>query len=142
MTDETVMHECWSCGVRFWITKRLDDCRRQDKRTFYCPNGHGANFGKSEADKVREQLDAMRRERDRLKQNEAYYEQTLGRRDEEVREAKREKAALKRQLKKTHTRISAGVCPCCNRQFVNLQRHMASKHAGFSAEPVQQEQAA
>lgn len=29
-----------------------------------------------------------------------------------------------RKLKRIHN----GVCPCCNRSFVNLQRHMKTKH--------------
>lgn len=35
-----------------------------------------------------------------------------------------------------------GVCPCCNRTFSDLQRHMASKHKGFAAEEVTAPEAA
>ncbi len=28
-------------------------------------------------------------------------------------------------------RIKAGVCPCCNRSFKNVRRHMASQHPDF-----------
>lgn len=30
-------------------------------------------------------------------------------------------------------RVRRGVCPCCNRYFENLQRHMESKHADYAA---------
>jgi hypothetical protein len=32
-------------------------------------------------------------------------------------------------------RIQSGVCPCCNRTFENLGRHMKSKHPAFDYEP-------
>lgn len=28
--------------------------------------------------------------------------------------------------------VGAGVCPCCNRTFKNLARHMAGQHPGFT----------
>jgi hypothetical protein len=33
----------------------------------------------------------------------------------------------KRQLE----RVASGVCPCCNRSFVNLRRHMKTQHPEF-----------
>jgi hypothetical protein len=29
-------------------------------------------------------------------------------------------------------RIKHGVCPCCNRTFLNLQRHMTTQHPSFN----------
>jgi hypothetical protein len=29
------------------------------------------------------------------------------------------------------------VCPCCNRTFENLARHMNSKHRGYAAESAE-----
>jgi hypothetical protein len=41
-----------------------------------------------------------------------------------------EQARLKaeRKTKRIEKRIHAGVCPCCNRTFQNLARHMNTKH--------------
>jgi hypothetical protein len=33
-------------------------------------------------------------------------------------------------------RAVAGVCPCCNRHFRELERHMASKHPKYASEPM------
>jgi hypothetical protein len=32
-------------------------------------------------------------------------------------------------------RIGNGVCPCCNRSFTNLRRHMTTKHPEYPKEP-------
>jgi hypothetical protein len=124
MPEGTVFHECWNCGVRFWLTSRQDECRRQDKRAFYCPNGHPSSYTESEADKVRAELAKVRLERDRLKQNEAWLEDRI--------------AASRKEAERLRKRAAAGVCPCCNRSFANLKRHMSGKHAGYVAEPVQE----
>jgi hypothetical protein len=35
---------CANCGVTFGITDTLNDLRRKDHDTFYCPNGHANHF--------------------------------------------------------------------------------------------------
>ena len=44
-------HDCAQegCGVSFWITVGYGARRRQDKKGFYCPNGHSL-FYKGETD--------------------------------------------------------------------------------------------
>ena len=42
--------------------------------------------------------------------------------------------AAKGQISKLKKRASAGVCPCCNRSFQNLRRHMGNKHPEFVGE--------
>ena len=44
------------CGITFALENEYDDRRRADGTSFYCPNGHQMSYGKSEADKLREQL--------------------------------------------------------------------------------------
>ena len=50
----------------------------------------------------------------------------------EAKHATRRMAAAKGELTKMKKRVGNGVCPCCNRQFVNLQRHMATQHPGYA----------
>lgn len=38
---------------------------------------------------------------------------------------------------RTRNRIANGVCPCCDRSFTNLQRHMASKHPDYAHAPAE-----
>lgn len=41
------------CGVPFQVTDGFDARRREDHRTFYCPNGHSMSFtGKSDKQKL------------------------------------------------------------------------------------------
>lgn len=35
------------------------------------------------------------------------------------------------QRDRDRRRVAAGVCPCCNRSFQNLARHMAGQHPGY-----------
>lgn len=52
-----VLEECPCCGCTFAITSRFQTQRKQDKREFFCPNGHAQSYIKSTADILREQLD-------------------------------------------------------------------------------------
>lgn len=118
--------ECWqrciSCGVWFGFDAYLDQQLRNNKKSFYCPNGHTQAYCESEADRVRKDLAAKQKELDRERQNLAMERQL--RIDTEAR-LEKEKTALKRQTK----RVNAGVCPHCNRTFSQLQRHMQCKHS-------------
>ena len=104
---------CW-CGTPFALPARLLESAKNSGHTIYCPHGHTMTWKETETDR-------LRRERDSLKQNQAYLEDTL--RLERERVAKAE-AATKR-LKK---RASAGTCPCCQRTFANMAAHMKTQH--------------
>jgi ssDNA-binding Zn-finger/Zn-ribbon topoisomerase 1 len=40
-----------------------------------------------------------------------------------------ELAATRAKLKRTERRVANGVCPHCHRSFVQLERHMRTKHS-------------
>lgn len=115
-----VLEECISCGVQFGVTVEFDRSRRSDKQRFYCPNGHGQAYVESDADRLRKQLEAAR----------ARAAATA----DQLEAERRAHAATKGQLTKTRKRVAGGVCPCCNRSFVNLGRHMAGQHPGYGKE--------
>lgn len=114
LQEEFRQLRCSDCGVTYFFPERWCCERADDKRGWNCPNGHGQVFRESEADR-------LRRERDRLKQETSRLE------DENRLERERaERAeAVAARLRK---RIRRGVCPCCNRTFANVARHMKSKH--------------
>jgi hypothetical protein len=85
------------------------------------------SLGKSDAEKLQEQLDAERRRRQSAEQSVAYQADLAA-------TAKRSAAAFKGQVTRLKGRAKAGFCPCCNRSFSQLERHMASKHPNFSPE--------
>lgn len=110
------MEECCNCHVPFMMpTRMMDALRNEPGKTFYCPNGHAQHYtGKSEAQKLKEQLEREQKER-------AQNEERL---QNELLDAWSEKSKLEKQVKRIHK----GVCPCCNRSFTNLQKHMQTKH--------------
>lgn len=50
----------------------------------------------------------------------------------ERRDMERSRNAYKGQVTKVKNRVSKGVCPCCNRYFKNLHRHMENKHPDYA----------
>lgn len=107
--------ECCACGITFAMPadfqrRAIDD----HSRYFYCPAGHSQHYtGKTAQQKLE---DAQAREtalRDQL----------------HAAEVEAENARV-RQMRERH-RIANGVCPCCNRSFDNLRRHMGSQHPDF-----------
>lgn len=121
-----VVEECGVCGVTFTVPERVYNYRRRKGGFNFCPNGH--QWGWSEGTEKRDEL---RAERDRLKQAVAQRDDEV-RHEREMREhAERRTAAAKGQITKLKKRASAGVCPCCNRTFQNLARHMKTKHPEY-----------
>lgn len=65
---------CGQCGVVFAMTSEYRDARLNDRRTWYCPNGHPRHFtGRSEADELRDRLAETERQRDFARTSRALY---------------------------------------------------------------------
>jgi DNA-binding XRE family transcriptional regulator len=108
---------CCTCGVVFGMSEDFIKRRREDHKTFYCPAGHGQNYtGLSEATKLRTELERK--------------EQMLEAEHARTMKMERERNEIQRAHTKMRQRIVNGVCPCCNRTFQNLLRHMQTEHAG------------
>jgi len=118
---------CGKCGCKIIMLAYVWKARQDDGETFYCPNGHPRAFAETTADKLRQ-------ERDRLAQQIAERDDAVRIERERREAAERRENAAKGQVTKLRKRASAGVCPCCNRTFIALQRHMTQKHPGFTAE--------
>ncbi len=121
---------CCQCKVSFGMDEATHLTLRRSSTNFYCPFGHQQHFpqGKTEAEKLAAaQAQAKREVRWRHEAEEA------------ARATERRLAAQKGVTTRLKNRVANGVCPCCNRSFMNLQRHMASQHKGFAAEEVETE---
>jgi signal transduction histidine kinase len=124
-TDLEVM-VCHECGVLHALPKKLLDRARKDPDLdWYCPNGHCAHFPgdspEKRAERERERAERALRQADRLRAE----------RDEMARREQAQRAAktrIKNDRDRERKRIAHGVCPCCNRSFKNLKRHMESQH--------------
>ncbi|WP_108665129.1 hypothetical protein [Euzebya rosea] len=119
-TEGLVAEVCCNCGMAFAMPISFKDQRLADGKTFSCPAGHEQHYTarKDEVDSLKRQLAAERG-------NRRHTEELLDR-------EKRSKAAYKGQLTRTRKRVAAGVCPCCNRSFENLARHMSGQHPEWS----------
>lgn len=116
---------CAACGIEFAVPEHWNNKRHESGADFWCPNGHCLTYGESAASK-------LRRERNRLKQQ-------LAEKDDAIAHLERSRAATQGQVTKLKKRAKAGVCPCCNRTFQNLARHMQNKHPDFGPNKVEGE---
>jgi hypothetical protein len=124
-----VVEDCFTCGVQFGVSAKFNNNCRRDGRTFYCPNGHTMVYTETSEMKLQRELKKAQDEKD-------FYEQRL--RSEEASHAHTTNrlSATKGALTRTKKRIANGACPCCKRQFVDLHRHMTTKHPDYTqAEP-------
>jgi hypothetical protein len=128
---ELVTETCYSCGVLFAMAKEYRQKRLDDHDNFYCPNGHGQQYtGETQREKaarLERELEAQRRS---AAEERRWYGTRLAERDRSL-------SATRGVVTKLRKRTQAGACPFgCRRHFVDLQRHVASKHAGqtFEAE--------
>lgn len=112
--------DCAECGVVFGIPKDLEQRRREDGRAFYCPNGHTMVFSDKPDAEEKLRLAAAR--------------ETALR--DQLTAAVREGELTRQQMLRDRSRFANGVCPCCNRSFENVRRHMASKHPEYDAAEV------
>jgi hypothetical protein len=106
-----VTEECCNCGIVFAMPTFLERRAREDNEVwFYCPNGHKQHYTTSEVDRVRKLLEQANAQNTRLAS------------DLKAEHDARQKA------ERLVARVKRGICPCCNRMFANVARHMASKH--------------
>ena len=126
-TDTLSILECGSCHISFAIPRDMLRARKEDGRDFWCPNGHQIRYSETDNQKLKRK--AEREERWRL---EAEAQLTHERDQREA--AERSAAAYKGRVTRLKNRAAAGVCPCCNRSFENLRRHMNTRHPDFRTE--------
>jgi sRNA-binding protein len=120
-TDVLSINECGGCGVTWGITRSYEAERRKDHKTFYCPNGCWRYFPQKNTE-------------ERLRAELARTEGALVEERQRAEHAKRQLAAAKGRITRMRKRAAAGVCPCCNRQFTQVLRHMRAKHPDEMAE--------
>lgn len=129
VTFETITCCNNKCGLVFAVPAGWKNARRTDHAWFYCPNGHRQYF--SEESNLEREHRLRKASESRLASEQSSHDQTSADRDYQIRRL----AATKGVLTRTKNRIFRGVCPCCNRHFVNLEQHMMTKHPDFSERP-------
>lgn len=124
LSERYVTETCCNCGVSFAMTKGFHDVALREKKnkTFYCPAGHPQHYtGESDAAKA----ERLARELAASREREAAEREARNREWRLRRQAEGKTRAIKK-------RVANGVCPCCQRTFENLARHMKTKHPAFT----------
>jgi NMD protein affecting ribosome stability and mRNA decay len=106
--------ECCTCGIVFAVPENWRAKKQETGTYFFCPNGHCQCYSESDVVRAKKLLE------EEMKRHMI----TLTR----FNEAERAKQDITKELIRIKKRISAGVCPCCNRTFQQLARHMKTKH--------------
>lgn len=109
-----------ACGHTFALRAADERQLRESHRTFYCPIcGAKLHWPQlSDKEKLERQVKLLTQERDRAR----------GR----AKHERASKNAVKGHLTRTKNRVANGVCPCCNRTFKDLARHMAGQHPDYA----------
>lgn len=134
MSTQTILDEvvlvtetCCKCGTVFAMEQSLNKDRHKTGDSFYCPNGHSMIYRDTAAEKIKKMEKALEAERS----NAQWWRK-------EAEAKARSLAATKGVLTRTKNRIHNGVCPCCNRSFENLERHMKNQHPNYAIDQVQE----
>lgn len=107
------------CDQSFGMSQDFYDETMRTGRGWHCPKGHSRVWrGKTTEQKL---ADAEARETHLADQLRAAVDEAEKRRQQIIRD---------------RSRYAAGVCPCCNRSFPGLARHMASKHPDYDATAI------
>lgn len=132
---------CFHCKEPMWMSAAAYETYRRNCQTFYCVHGHKQQFvkGKSDLTLAQEALAAERQARQRAEQRVAQWQDDAREARAQAEREKRRANGYKGHAAKISKRAKAGVCPCCNRTFSQLARHMASQHPQFTPLDAQPE---
>jgi hypothetical protein len=127
--------KCYRCKSDMWVPQALEDAARATSRiSLFCAYGHEQHYVEGDSEETK-----LRRERDRLAQQ-------IAQKDDEIRHQQFLRDLADKRAQRSHKevvrlkkRAAAGVCPCCNRSFGELAKHMATKHPDFRAEDAARE---
>jgi sRNA-binding protein len=125
-TVELTTISCGECGGTYAIAERYRAQCQAEAKLWNCPycQTRWGYPGKTAVEKERDRVAEANRQ---LARERASHDQTRADRDHKEAQRRAERGA-KTKLKK---RVAAGVCPCCNRTFQDLSRHMAGQHPDF-----------
>lgn len=122
---------CW-CGIQMAIPSDLYDYAQRKGSTVYCPLGHTFVYGDTQYKRLQAEAAKARAEKERAEQQLVRERARTDQAQAEAQHEKRRAAAARGQLTKAKKRIGKGVCPCCNRHFANVERHMENKHPEYT----------
>lgn len=120
-----VAQTCCVCGVVFALNRQHYDGLQDNKKGFYCPNGHSLAFQGKPLD---EQLSESKRRIEQLRKSLDMADRAEAEARRDLKQRDRSLAATRGQVTKLRKRAQAGLCPYCSRHFEQLERHVCDKH--------------
>lgn len=135
---DTTLHvvDCPSCHVTYAIPQTFYEAAREHNSAanpnnywaVCCPFGHSWHYtGLNQEQRLKQNLKWEREHAARM----------AAQRDQARADAHAQKSAktrFKNQRDRERKRAAAGVCPCCNRTFKQLARHMENQHPHFTSD--------
>lgn len=112
-TETLSTTQCW-CGIHLAVPDNLLRQALDHGQSIYCPLGHQFSWNETEADRQRKRAERA--------------EARESRRIAELDQANASLRTTKGVVTKLKKRVGKGVCPCCNRHFANVERHMTTQH--------------
>lgn len=113
---QLVTEACCKCGMVFAMDADYRKRRMDDHGTFHCPAGHPQSYrGRSEAEQLRDDLERQK--------------QITEAAEARVARVRHERDQVAKAHSRMRRRVFNGVCPCCNRTFQNVMRHMKTEHS-------------
>lgn len=134
-TGTLAIEECCNCHITFAMPEDLKRRCIEDgaNATFYCPLGHAQHYTRSEVQKLRDKLADEKWRREAAQASAEAAQASARAAIDQADAAERSARAYKGAATRIRRRVANGVCPCCNRTFADLARHMAGQHPGFEA---------
>lgn len=123
---------CYKCGIAFGVDATVRQRWLDQGVFFHCPNGHSQCYAESNVAKLTKQLEAEKKTAARLLQEKEFAQKNAAAERAAREHTERQLRTRKGINTRLRNRIRCGVCPCCRRNFENLQRHMKTKHPHFN----------
>lgn len=117
---------CGECGGTYALNERYRSQKADKGGGWHCPycQCNWGYFGETTVQKLQKQLEEEQRRLEWAREN--------AQSEREARErTERRLIARKGVNTRLRNRIKNGVCPCCTRTFMNLQRHIKTQHPDF-----------
>lgn len=122
---------CGECGGTYAINERYREQKWQQGGGWHCPYCSVAwgYFNDNELARTKKALEQQ-------KSNTEWYRQQAEARGKALNTERHRVIGYKGVIAKTKKRLAHGVCPCCQRTFQDLARHMQSKHPDYGDTPA------
>jgi uncharacterized Zn finger protein (UPF0148 family) len=118
---------CGKCGIPFAVPAYFRTERQSTGANFFCPNGHCRVYRETTEERLQREKEALQRDLATEEANKDWWR---------TRQEKTERSltATRGVVTRTKKRIAKGMCPCCQRHFVNLAGHMKDQHPRYAEE--------